>query len=295
MKMAFTSDNRVQTGETFPKLKLELGEKKRIVCIEDPEAYYVHTIRAPKITSGRATEETKQRKDGTTYPAFVQEFISNPICLGDPDVLVERGVDPRNCPACASAVEIDNMVGPKRRFAMHVFAYTTKPSSWEVKSPFGGDVVVWGFTDKVFNELVDYQEINGDLRKRDLILGPCEDKIYQKFDIKLGNDAEWMKDAARKAYLKEIVEDNKAEDLAAFCGRKVKKDFLEQDVNRAVKQWRIATGGGAEVNAAEAEVEAAQLNNGLRGLLGEDESTSVLEKPAKSGTLDFQNLLNDLG
>lgn len=296
-KMEFKSSNKVQQQEQFPKLKLKNGENKRILAIEEPVVNYVHTIRAPKITNGKASTEIKTRKDNSQYETFQLEYISNPICLGDFNILQERGVDPKNCPACAAAIEPDGGLDrPKRRFAMHVVVYKTKPDGRTLSSPFQCEVVVWGFTDQVFNKLTDFADIQGDLRDHDLYLGPCTDETFQKYEIVAGPTAAWKDDAARKSLVQETYNENQAADLDVFCGRKASREWVEADVQKALKQWAIAN-GTAVPNKLDLAAGNAQLATGLESLLGEEPAAA---KPSASGkkaseVMDFDALVEGLG
>lgn len=289
-RIEFKSENKTQSGEIFPKLKLKNGERKRILCIEDPVVNYVHTIRAPKIVNGKGIEEQKQRKDGSYYTTFQQEFISNPICKGDMATLEERGVDPKNCPACAASIDVNGLDRPKRRFAMHVVVYKTKPDGTTISSPFSCDVVVWGFTDQVFNQLVDFRDIQGDLKDHDIFLGPCEDETYQKYKIMAGPDAAYKGDAARKSLVLETFNENQAEDLDPFCGRKVSLEYIKADVDRAVKQWAIAN-GEAVPSRVDAAANSAQLSSGLDSLLADVPTPS---SKSSGDAIDFEDVVNGL-
>ncbi len=292
-KMSFDSSNAAKKFDTFPKLKLKMGEKARIVCIEDPDVGYVHTLRKPFLDKGKPVWETRNKKNGDEYKVMKTEFVSNPICLGDFGTLEERGSDPKNCPACAAATQNADILGPKRRFAMHVIKYKTKPGTAEVSTPFSVEVVVWGFTDHVFNKLIEIRTEQGDLRDRDLVLGPCQDETFQKFDFIPSGRAEWQASPTRKAQVMETYENNQAEDLQTHLGRKVARKFMEEDVENVLEGYRIANG---EVVAPAVDLGARiELTSGLAGLL-DDPATVDDSVPLETDDeeLDFDKLELDI-
>lgn len=266
-QLSFTPENRIGTPNDFPKLKLKVGERKRIVCVEDPTFAYVHTLRAPKIVDGAAIKEEKKRKDGTTYVDYVMDFIGQPICLGDAGILADKGSDPGNCPACAKAAESSEAPAPTRRFAMPVIVYRTRPGGFEVASPFSVDLLVWGFTEGRFSKLVEIAGIVGSLREHDLLLGPCESpEAFQKFDIAYAMSAAYLEDDQRKGLVSETYAQNRPENLEAACGRKISKAFMIDDLRKIADRWQIANGTAHTGARDAAQSDAAALSAGLAGL-----------------------------
>lgn len=291
----FDDANRKQT-ESYPKLKLDTKEKARIAVLETPLCEYVHTLRAPKIDRGKPVMEKKSRRDGSTYEDYVYDFIGNPICLGDFSVLEERGVDPSNCPACALARSSDAILPPKRRFAMHVLRYNTKPGSFDLQSPFSVKLEAWGFTDERFNKLLEIKKEwadSGGLLGHDILLGPCDDKVFQKFDINVSQKSEWKSSSDRKAMVKESLENNKAEDLSVFCGRKVIAKYMEEDLERVLARWRVVN--GEEPVADPLSKTESLTDESMNKLLETDEPTVVeTEKSSDSVALDLDDILAQL-
>jgi hypothetical protein len=284
-RIEFTEKNVKKNPYDFPKLKLEKkGDFARAVLLESPVGEYVHDLRAPKLVNGVATKETKQRADGSSYTDYVMEFISRPICLGDWDTLEERGSDPKNCPICQLAKETDFASAPKRRFALHVFQYNTKANKADISLPFGGQVKVWSFTDKVFTKVFDLGNQWGDLRQKDLIL-KCDNPFFQNYELSIAAKTEWLDDAdqARRQYVKQTFEENKAEDLSLFCGSKKDKKWIEEDVTRIKNVWAQVL--GAPVSAGpDAIAASASLSEGLDNLLGSN-------VPKTGATESFDSIL----
>lgn len=319
-QLPFADEHKASTSNLdFPRLKLEQNERKRILLLDDPNFAYVHELRAPKIVDGKAQLVTIDR-GGSKITDYEKDFIGRPLCLGDIDILSAQGVDPANCPVCARSIESDEVDKPKRRFAVPVIVYATKPGSFDLRTPFSCELVVWSFTDKAYNKLVDLVKEwgeNGKIRNHDLNLGPCTNQGFQQYEINVASTAAWLASEERKAHVLETYRDNKPADLDQFCGRKVSKTWLAEDLAKVRDRWAIANGRQARNERAEA------LNDGLDALAGQsseqtvgqvdiagllDDTTPVAQSgtQAKNGSapaedaadakpIDFQDLLNNLG
>lgn len=270
----FKSDNKVQDASSFPRLKLENGDRARILCIEkNPNMEYIHRLEKPRITNGEPEYEWKEAKDGSKTKALVKDFIGTPICMGDAGILADKGVDPANCPICALSVAGDMVAGPTRRFAMNIVRYATKPGGFEPQDPFSVSVIAWAFGDTMFNRLVDFAEEWGSLQKHDLLLGPCTNKQYQKFEVSIAATAAWQESDARKKLVVDTYNASRTEDLASLCGRKAKRDFVEQDLENIQHAWRFVNSGGTGAGESGADL-SGDLTAGLDGLSG------LLDSPA---------------
>jgi len=289
--LEFKPDNKTETLSDFPRLKLDTGEKSRILCIEpSPTFAYVHTLRAPKIVDGVAVKHTTTRKDGSTYTDYVKDFIGRPLCLGDLGIVRDKGVDPTNCPACARSTATSEVDPPARRFAMHIIRYGVKPNSWDPRAPFSCEVVIWSFTDQIFNKLTDIQTTWGNLRDHDLLLGPCTDKNFQKFEIMVAPTALWQQHEQIKQIVVETYQENRAQDLEQFCGRRVERRWMEDDIERIAQRWRIANAETPErVDGTEAAGQGS-LADGLNDLLGGAAPTQAPPPPLVD-SVDLGDLL----
>jgi hypothetical protein len=266
-RVTFSTENKkATTNYDYPKLKLKQGESARILLLEDsPVVEYVHTLNKPTIVGGKPVTIVAERKDGSKYNDFKMDFISRPICLGDETVLDDKGSDPKNCPICALAKENpDAAKAPQRRFAMHVIRYKTKPGGATLVTPYSVETVVWAFTDRMFGKIVDFKEEWGDLRKHDLIMGPCTNEMFQQFDISVGSKAAWLEDKARQKLTAETFKENQIEDLSIACGTRKEKRWIDEDIKAIKDAW-------AQANDAPAEIDttiSADLDGGLDDLLG---------------------------
>jgi hypothetical protein len=267
-RVEFKSENKVATTSyDYPKLKLKSGERARIIVgLEDPIVEYVHTLRKPQIINGVPQTIKAERKDGSTYDDYKMDFISRPICLGDATTLADKGSDPKNCPMCKLAQEhSDYTSAPQRRYAMHVIRYRTKPGDkQELSTPFSVDVLVWSYTDKTFNKIVDFREEWGDLRKHDLLLGPCTNETFQQFDITVAAKAAWLEDDERKRLTAQTFKENLIPDLTIAAGSVKQKQWVEQDIQSILEAW-------GQVHGAQSGADATGLDEDLNGLLGGDD------------------------
>lgn len=294
-RMTFSSDNKVNQREDFPRLKLEqTGEKARIWCPEAPLAEYVHNLRMPKIdaNTGKQAYRTEKDKDGNDKQIPEWDFVSRPLCLGQASILEENGLDPKHCPACRAAQKTADMVdAPVRRFAMHVVRYSTKTDGTPTK-PLQASVNVYSFTDFMFNKLVDIaQEFPGGLSAIDLVL-TLKTAKFQQYDI-MGSPNSLRNDPKVAALLDEVYKENQAKDLAAFCGMSKKKEFVEADILKITTRWDMILGRGGAATTTEAE----NLSEGLEDLLGSSDSTPAAApapavKQADNEGVDFNSLFD---
>ena len=294
-RVGFKAENKVATTNyDYPKLKLKVGERARImVGLEDPIVEYVHTLRKPQIINGVPQFETAKDRKGAEYQTNVMDFVSRPLCIGDKTVLESKGSDPKNCPMCKLAQDHPDMTkAPQRRYAMHVIRYRTKGGTTEVATPFSVETLVWAFTDTVFNKIVDAAEEFGDLRKHDLLLGPCQaPEHFQKFDITPAAKAVWLQSEEWKKLTAQTFKENQIPDLTIAAGSSKQKQWIEEDVQAILEAW-------AEVNGASSDVDTdldADLGSLLDGGSKDEEGWSTKEAAAEAGVAaDADDLLGDL-
>lgn len=325
-RTTFDSANKANVGNQYPKLKLDRGERARICVIEtDPMVEYVHTLRAPQVVNGRVVMEQIQTRDGTVIEKPKEDFMGQHICLGSFETLESNGSDPANCPTCAAARDNGDLIQtPYPKYAVHVVRYATQPGSFNVQDPFNVTLVGWSFGPAKFNSLIDLRNEWGDLKQRDLLLGPCESKQFQKFEVNVGASCEWLADDTRKQAVARLYKDNKG-DLTGLIGRKLARHMIEEDLAKTLARARMAygnPGAGPDVRSNET---AASVD--IEGMLGGDDAPSngngttaeaTASAPQESGTtaddlastptpesseedrpsegeLDFDDLLNGLG
>jgi len=268
-RVDFDSSNQRGDATKFPKIKLEQGQSIRIVVVDKvPWQEWVHTLRAPKIVNGKAVTEQRKRRNGETFTDYVMDFIGRPLCLGDPGVLDERGVDPKNCPACAMA-QGEMTKPPERRFAMHVVEYATKQGTTEVAIPFQVSLKIWAYTERMFDRLVSLATEWGDLQKHDLILGPCINAQYQNYEVSPSPKAEWLASDERKKLVVETYKENKVSDkeLAEFCGRSVERRWMDEDLGKIRSRWELIHAASESGSGIDSQMESQTLDESLDDLL----------------------------
>lgn len=267
VKMDFNSENKAKSDFDFPKLYLDHGERARIVCIEaQPEVEFVHTLKAPAIVNGEVVMEKVKAKDGSISERPKTDFVGRHICFGLPNILFNKdkgGKDPANCPTCAAANQNDAIGAAQRRMAMHVVQYKVQPGKFQIQTPFQAELVVWSFTDRTYNTLTDIAEEHGDLRMKDLLLGPCENKMFQNFDIQVGGTAEWLAEEGRTAFVKSLYAENKLDDLQPAIARKVSREMAQEDIQKVLLKTQQAFGSGGGGAAAQTDLTPSPAAGGM--------------------------------
>lgn len=259
-KTTFGQDKVRQSPTGFPKLKLEKDQITRVVCIEPGPVYeWVHNLQKPKISPVDGKPKmvwVKKRNSEDQVQDFDMEFVGTPICLGDPDVLEEQGIDPTKCPACKLSKETDFVRPPQRRFAIHVLQYETKPGTPNLSQPFSVRCLVWVMSEGRFTSvtevLSEFSEDGNDVdpRKVDLILGKCESAAFQNYPIKAAQQCALTASRDNLQRGMQTYQENHASDLSAYCGRKVDIKYLSQDLEDIVTTWeRVRNGGSKEREA----------------------------------------------
>lgn len=274
-RVEFSPENKVATTDYgYPKLKLALNERARIlVGLEAPWSEYVHNLNKPQIINGEVqTKEVVNERTKKKSVETITDFVSKPICLGDPTILAEKGSDPAHCPMCKLAKDHPDFAKPpQRRYAMHVIHYrtkSTKDGTIELVKPFSVECEVWAFTTPIFNKLIDFQEEWGDLRKHDLLLGPCTNPLFQQFDITVAAKAAWLLDPEWKKQAWDTFQENQIPDLSIACGTPKKREWVEEDVQTILDAW-------AEVNAGPSSDVDVDLDADLSSLLDKDPEPEV--------------------
>lgn len=281
-------------GGLRTKLKLDKGEYARFVMLEQPWSEWVHSLRAPIIENGVVQKESASRRGrgGDGGERTKTEFIGTPLCLGNPDVLSDKGVDPVNCPVCAAARE-DSNYKPARRYAANILQYTLRPGSWEPQIPLSFSVTVWSFTARMFDNLLDLANEIGELQRHDIRL-ECEDKQYQRMKLMFNIEPAWAKYGDQAENQTRMVqawegEGNRATDaqLKAICGTERSRSQMQEDIDFCVAQWRRAeaAGGSSPLDATGGSPlggggQPQSYNAGVASLL---ETPAPAAQPAQNG------------
>ncbi len=300
----FSPQHKINKMVDFDRLKLKKDDKARILLLERPTFAWTHTLRAPKIVNDKAVKVWKDGRRGEKYEDFDMDFIARPLCLGDLNILADKGVDGKNCPACEASLESEQVPPPERRFGMNVIRYATNREGKLLK-PFQAACVVWTFAEKTYNKLVDIATEADGIIGRDLIIGPCINESFQNYENYLpSNQSVYTTDEATKNLIDEIYAQNRVEDLEAACGRRVERKWMANDIKQVNDRWAIANGDtGTDTTAA-----AAVVADELGAILAEapkpapsqaalPDLASLLDsppasRPAKAPGTDFDDLLS---
>ncbi len=251
----------------FDRLKLKKDERARIVLLEKPTFAWVHTLRAPKIVDGVAVKIEKKTRKGDTYRDYDMDFVGRPLCLGDYGILADKGVDADNCPACKRSVETDEVNPPERRFAMNVIRYAMTRDG-KLITPFSCQAVVWSFTEGIYGRLADIAQEHGKLVGRDLVLGPCTDEGFQKYEIQAGAQSFWQSSDDIKNTVVATFQSNRVAELERACGRKAEFKWMVKDITSIANRWAEARGELRPANTPDVGHGQA-LTNGLADLVND--------------------------
>lgn len=247
------SQDSVTTSAGFPKLKLETNETARICLIEpQPMFEYVHYLRAPQLVNGAPKLVWRTHgKTGEQFQDYEKDLVSSAICLGDPDVIADHGLDRHNCPVCAEAARSENFERPQRRFAVHILHYGTQQGSGQLRSPFTLECKAWAFPETRFRILANLvtehapktgEFPSGDPRQLDLVLGPCRSGQFQNYEIQAGGRCEWLANDERKRMGAVAYQENHTDNLSALCGQSNSAEAMTDDIHKVKERWAIVNG-----------------------------------------------------
>lgn len=242
-------------GDIFPKLKLKVGEKARVALLEGPERVYVHQFYEPKILNGKGVLVEKKKRDGGTFEAYDEAFVKSFQCLGDEETVFQSGVDVTHCPACKASTQFDRFRAPQPRYALNVVKYSTKPNG-DLADPFSVSVLVWVFGPQKFEQIRNLAKEGYDLKKHDLVLGPCSHEDFQKYDMIVSNKADWTATEATQKLTLDTFRSNRTEDLSKVIAPELDSAMISSYVERIKQKWDIVNGN--VVTPTEAVLAAAE-------------------------------------
>ena len=286
-RVSFKQEFKSADTERFPKLKLAVAEKSRlwIPAREEPWMEWYHRIEAPLIEHGEPAMEVKETRRGPVE-TWKMDWIGNVFCLGEtgtpesPGPLMLAGIDPANCPACESAASKTGVAAPQQRFSINVIKYKVKGRGsrpYDLASPISAEVLLWGYTSRIFGMLHELESEHGDLSRHDIKLeledSPGAD-TYQKIKQLAVIVEPAYTNPQVKAYLRDLwsnVENRATDDQLrdACLGRDVPRLVMMDMVRRAEKQYHQAEqvgSGGGDTGAADSGFNG-DLSEGIGGLL----------------------------
>lgn len=254
---------------------------------------WTHTLRVPIIdVNGQPVVETKtSKKDQSSYFAFVKAFLAQRICLGDPEVLRERRVDPDRCPMCAAARDGLQGAAPERRFSYLVVRYGLQGGdSVNLRKPLMAETMLWKLSQSMYDDLQRQKDeirnllgLDGDaavsLDMADMVIQCTSGEFYRtehKAPRRLAIDMH--ADIAR--YVDELLSDPANlptdEQFQLACARTGVYDFMAADAKKAMGLWAQAERFGPDpakwpaVAEMPAGADAADVDAKLNSLLQDD-------------------------
>jgi hypothetical protein len=262
-----------ESTNRFPRVHLNKGEFARLMFVQDPWQEWVHYLKAPSLKEDGTPHFEERTRRGEKVKDYVLDFIGSPLCLGDAEALRDKKADEKNCPVCAASKKYDFIAPAMQRFAANVIVYDLKPGTDQPRFPFGADILVWAFTARQYDTLLDLQKEIGDLREHDIFL-ECEDGKYQKYKIGFRMTPAWQGNQEAVDRIKALWgdESNRASDdqLKACCGRDNPRHLVEEDLQVAISRWNKVNNMGGP-NATESpfgdQGKPADLTTGLGDLM----------------------------
>jgi hypothetical protein len=248
----FTSDNRSDAGQSkFPRLKLQALERARIFVVGKPVKEWVHRLEAPNIVNMAPVYKKITNRDGDEVYVVDTRFVSNPLCFGVYETLKERGFDDKSCEACEIARDRPDIFRPPQpKYALNILKYGLRPGGgWnDIANPYGLNALIWVFGSKVMDKLIDIRTMGdqyADIRMVDLLI-ECDKEVsfqkpYSNGDFTPVTPAVWLATEATRQYTAQYIASNSAtkEDLASSLGKKVKPDWMADDIARVIQRWDV--------------------------------------------------------
>lgn len=297
-RIEFTDDvsPALQRGNQFPKLKLKKDEKARICVLEAPEQVYVHELREPVLINGHGNRVVKKNRNQDEYEDWEDKFIATFQCLGDEETMFQQGVDVKNCPACEASSSFDRFRPAVPKFGLNIIKYSTKPGTAEVTKTFAVTAELWTFGPAKYEEIRGLvKDGNYDLKTHDLILGPCSNELYQKFNIMVAQDAAWMATDETKKHTAEVFNENRVQDkdLPKAVAPLKDRAQVEALVNRVKRGWD-AVNGVSMSNTDQILAAAGADTSGPNLGTPPGPSVTVAEPETSSSFADLLGTLKDI-
>lgn len=297
-KVSFTDDLNIKPQKVqFPLFKgLKKGEKKRVQLIRltDIEMAYVHSLNIPVIEDGEGVKLDNGK--------FKTAYRGSPLSFGDMSIMNEMGLDVKNCILSKAVKEYpDYFDAPRRKFALHMLEYRTKPGTYEPSNPFTVEHKVWVLTERNFAKLQELNKEWGDLSKHDLLI-ECTNEQFQQIDIQVAPKAAYRESKETATTALEVFKAGVEAypNLEEAIGARKEHRWVKQDIEDIVDAWATIHG--------KPQSGGSSFDDSLEGLLdgktsepewATDEEASVLDEIADSpaeevGETSFDDLLKGL-
>lgn len=303
MQVDFSDKYVKKENKRGPKFRVEeKGAVDRIVIVSPPELYYVHSINMPIIDpqTGEKVKETRESPNGNTWEVDKEEFVSEMLCKGDPEVVSgPDGVDPEGCQLCAAYVEnAGKFKRPTPKYACVVARYKTGPAedTTPQTDPFQAEALVWVLTQKRFEKVIAIAREHGDpVGKLDLLCGPCKNVKMHNYEIAAAGKCLYAaSEEARDFIHRSVKSSGITEEVIKSTIANVQTEVgVKMALNKVLERYALeghgAVGGGAvdvEFNAlaVDSHKAAESASDGGWGAASSDTTPDFLDKPTEAST-----------
>lgn len=281
--------------EKFQPLEFKVNGEIARIWIPDPKLGFmewVHTIKAPTFDeAGKPLMEQRASGKNSFKMVYATEFIGRPICLGNADLLAEKGLDTSECPVCRKIQELlDDGISDawdmraQPRYTMPVIRYDTTRATDanSLRNPPNATICLWSMSQWTYHRLDDAFTGIAELLDKDVDtvtlnmadLGVhCENAKWMKIDKVDAYRGMWGKDPRFKQLVVDLWgnKENRPteEQRQAGCGRKSTVEFMTRDAENAAADWYRAARGGTSDGDQGALSGGKDLDAELDGLLSE--------------------------
>lgn len=271
MDFSKASKAPAKTNYDYPKFRFKKGEKGRAFLLEFPIREFTHRLNKPMFANGVPVTEQKEARNGTAKTVYKGDFQGNVICHGDVEKLDSIGSDTDKCAMCRAAQAIPDMVErAKRRYAAPVFRIKTVGNSFDPQARYSGDVQYWGFTDTIYERLVDLHE-DWDLTKHDLNVELKKAELFQQVEVDIAKTTAYSTQGdadENKKIMEQALRDTPV-DLSIVCGSTRDEQWVGAKLKEIENDW-------AKVKLFEngSEDRGGSLDEGLSSLVESPRATA---------------------
>ena len=282
MKVKIEAKFKRDSVFSAPQLKLKKDEVARIVMIDEDIVMGFHH----NLNFGEKHKNNGRYKCLGDYAKI----------YGDLDAgILGEGSDPEVCPFCREGARNSPVGDVQRHFITNILRYALDIKG-RPRTPLSSDIIVWRFSDKKFNRLLEIKEGFPDLRKVDLLI-KCEQEQYQNYLIDAARNPDSLLIQTGKEALQEAWEafkrDRKSEnDLELLLSSPVSKDRAEELI-KAAGTTSSADVVGPTMTAEEAQslLDSSAPSPEPQPKINGSGVKSPVKPPAIVGPQDFMNML----
>lgn len=297
MKVSFTDEYVKKDTRRFPKFRVEQkGDTDRIVIVSSPELYYVHSINMPVIdpaTGEKIMEKRENPSSGNTWEVPKEEFVSEMLCKGDPEIVSgPDGVDPEGCPLCAAYVEnAGKFKKPTPKYAAVVARYKTAPEDTTPQlDPFQAEILVWVLTQKRFEKVIAIAKEFGDpVGKLDLLCGPCKNVKMHNYEIAASGKCVYANSEDARDFINRAIQSSglSADVIKTTVANQQTEVGVKMAVNKVLERYALEGRGSVGGGAVDVEFNALAVDSHKAAESAEDSPWGAASPSSEAATPDF--------